>query len=65
MSRPVDVRAMQVRFFELIRKRVFMDVYWVPTEAEASRLYVRAEPDRDGQDSILSPVPAPLLPVYG
>lgn len=40
---------LQVRFFELMRKRVFMDLYWVPSEKEAAQLYVRSELDSSGQ----------------
>lgn len=43
MSAPVDVRSMQARYFELLRKRRFFDLYYVASEQEAGTLYVREE----------------------
>lgn len=38
-GRPPGVYAMQVRYFELMRKRVFIDLYWVATENESKRMW--------------------------
>lgn len=43
-----EVHAMQVRYFELLRKREFQPLDYVPTEREAPIMYTHAEVCRDG-----------------